>query len=303
MRIKTGVSFNQRPVPARQRLEYQKVFIVAEGEKTEPLYFDAIKKKFDIRDQIVVLQSSYSNPSQIFNDICRSLDAKGFAITPLSLLNDFYRYFGVDNDSIDYKQLRSRLDSFIGKKGIKQEDEISDDMTQQLIKRLLPVVSADNLFSYYYSKVKEGARYDDAIDEVYLVVDRDYKSFTEKQFDAVISEAPKRKINVILTNPCIEFFYLLHYDQVLSVDLVSMKSNDYVNKKRKITFAFSELKKVDLKYKKNKVDAEKYIQLYSKAKVNFINLGLCSDLFRLKHEVGTNMFDLCDLLFGLPLQS
>ena len=52
----------------------------------------------------------------------------------------------------------------------------------------------------------------DVADEYCIIVDRDERSFTEEQVEAVIASCDDEHFRLVITNPCFEFWLLLHFD-------------------------------------------------------------------------------------------
>lgn len=100
--------------------------------------------------------------------------------------------------------------------------------------------------------------FDREIDFMCLVVDRDPNSFKEWQFDEVLNTCNERGFKFLLSNPNFEFWLLLHFDEVLSLDKEKLLENEKINPGAKISVRFlpNELRKHLGKYKKNRYDVE-----------------------------------------------
>ena len=86
-----------------------------------------------------------------------------------------------------------------------------------------------------------------------LVVDRDPESFFEWQYDDVLKTCQKNGFKFLLSNPNFEFWLLLHFNEVLSLDMDKIQQNERINKNSKssVRYISNELRKVLGKYKKN----------------------------------------------------
>ncbi|MGL5355333.1 MAG: RloB family protein [Cetobacterium sp.] len=69
-------------------------------------------------------------------------------------------------------------------------------------------------------------------DELCMVIDRDPNNFFESQFDKIVQECKKNKYFLAITNPCFEFWLLLHFDisfysniELLQNKIISNKHN------------------------------------------------------------------------------
>lgn len=111
-----------------------------------------------------------------------------------------------------------------------------------------------------------------------LIVDRDYDSFSEEQFDYVKNACEKNKITLCISNPFFEFWLLLHTENVLSYD----KNN--LNDK---TFITDKLKEILGKYSKSNFNAESLIENIHTAIEN--EKEFCENIECLKNEIGSNV--------------
>ena len=53
--------------------------------------------------------------------------------------------------------------------------------------------------------------YDDSIDRICMIVDRDKGSFNDLQYKNVLETCRRKKIELYVTNPCFELWLLFHY--------------------------------------------------------------------------------------------
>lgn len=64
--------------------------------------------------------------------------------------------------------------------------------------------------------------YDENIDKICLVIDRDKDSFistpNNRQYEYVVKTCKKKGFGLYVTNPCFEFWLLLHFDEVFCLD-------------------------------------------------------------------------------------
>ena len=59
------------------------------------------------------------------------------------------------------------------------------------------------------------SKYHGESDEFGIVIDRDYKSHTEEQIRKVVEKCNNKKYRCYITNPCFEFWQLLHVSDVI----------------------------------------------------------------------------------------
>lgn len=135
--------------------------------------------------------------------------------------------------------------------------------------------------------IKSQTTYDPELDTILIIGDRDKKSFTDEQYDYVIKAIKTKNINLYITNPCIEFWFLLHFTDAknISEELIEENQNEFVLK---------ELKKFDSRYSKKLFNADYYISNIDKAIKNASNY--CNNVELLKNHVGTNLNELYKFL-------
>ena len=122
-------------------------------------------------------------------------------------------------------------------------------------------------------------------DKICFVVDRDKDSFTEVQYDNVLNTCKERKFNFYLSNPCFEFWLLMHFDDVDKLDNMKLLDNPFVTKRYRYTE--HELRKLLRGYKKSRYKA---IDLVGRIDVAIANEKFyCEDIVELKNEVGSNV--------------
>ncbi|MBR7123397.1 MAG: RloB domain-containing protein [Candidatus Methanomethylophilaceae archaeon] len=141
--------------------------------------------------------------------------------------------------------------------------------------------------------IPEPESYDPEIDHVCVIVDRDRDAHSPKTMDCFISECRESGFEPYICNPCFEFWLMLHFDEVLEVDRKKLSRNEFVGDRR-----FTEVKldeiingiNPDNHYDKTKLDPLMFMHRIGDAVRN--NRYYCSDIVRLKHDVGTNLGEL-----------
>lgn len=119
--------------------------------------------------------------------------------------------------------------------------------------------------------------YDENIDKIILVVDRDELSFTKEQYEYVVRKSEENNVDFVLTNPCFEFYLLLHLSDGKDIDKKLLDNK----------IVLSLLKQYDRRYKKSKYDVVKYVKLYETAIKNAKSFETNIDL--LMNNPGTNL--------------
>ncbi len=112
---------------------------------------------------------------------------------------------------------------------------------------IIPLERANDDNSSHPNSILEGLNeyfkndsnlYDKAMDEIWLIFDRDIQSVSEMQLRSIKKECNKREYNIGLSNPCFEFWLLCHFrnineydnDKLLENLKISNKHN-YISKK------------------------------------------------------------------------
>lgn len=144
--------------------------------------------------------------------------------------------------------------------------------------------------------IEEQSTFDKDIDKIYLVVDRDQKSFTEEQYDNIVEKTKENDIHFYVINPCFEFWLLLHFKDCKEYSNEQLIDNNYV--KTGNTFVYEELKKCDPSYTKSKFNASLYMKKLDTAIEN--SKIYETDIIALKKKIGTNI---CLLLEKLMMNN
>ena len=242
-----------------------KLFLMMEGVDTEPIYF---KEYFLNKRNVEYLpfersknDLGWSNPSLLMNQLLLELNCELSTFTYAEFMPFLVRYLKNTNQFLDVSAFKREFNSCLSKKGALP----SMSCSEQLIDAVFEELKTTSFLDLIYQGLNDVKRdfsnfvesyYDEDADEIALVVDRDRLSFTEEQYEKVIRDGKDNNISVYVTNPCFEFFLALHLSDMLNVDKNALRENLKTNN---ITFAHSELLKLDPEYKKENFDVNKYI--------------------------------------------
>ena len=130
-----------------------------------------------------------------------------------------------------------------------------------------------------------GITYDKTLDKICLIVDRDKDSFVSGQYKYVVDKCKECGFMLCVSNPCFEFWLLLHFDEVLSLDKDKLLNNPKMNAKRR--YAEYSLKIVYPGYRKSSYCAERFVKNIDIAIEN--EKKFCEDINELEHTVGSNI--------------
>ena len=225
-RIETEFAKNRK---SEIRYATTKYYIFSEGEVTERKYFEHLNKSYLSKNvEIINILRDYdstgeSNPSKIIQLIDELLITNENEITIKELKRKLENWAhennrsvkGVlktisskynDNKIIKYQELKKIVyDFFMG--------EIYIDLSKNFVKYL----------NY------QDVTYVPTIDKICLVVDRDKKSFTKKQYTDVSNFCKKNNIKYYVSNPCFELWLYMHFREIEKEKDDALLKNKYVS--------------------------------------------------------------------------
>lgn len=170
-------------------------------------------------------------------------------------------------------------------------DEIKIDTIDDLINKINLDPSIETIISNnsLTELIKKQSTYCPDIDKIIIIGDRDRQSFVDKQYDRVLDLIKDRNIDLIISNPCLEFWFLLHY-----TDAKEINKKEWNSLPDAAQLVINELKKFETKYKKTNINIRNYI---GKEDTAIKNAKLYStNLVDLKNNIGTNMEKLFEIL-------
>ena len=127
--------------------------------------------------------------------------------------------------------------------------------------------------------------YEEDFDEICLIVDRDKESFIESQYEYVKEKCLEKGFRFCVTNPCFEFWLLMHSEKVFDLDQEKLLENPKITSKRR--YAEYELHKIYPSYKKSNYKAEEFVENIDTAIKN--EKEFCEDVEGLKDSIGSNI--------------
>ena len=89
---------------------------------------------------------------------------------------------------------------------------------------------------------KRSITYDEQVDKICFVIDRDRKSFVSEQYAYVLNSCRENGFGFYLSNPCFEMWLLMHYDEVFDLDESMLLANPKVTSDKR--YAEHELRKL-----------------------------------------------------------
>ena len=299
-------NFAERTRISKEDRTRKKYFLVCEGNRTEGIYFNTInelKDKIGINPLIEIIsiertytEEGWSNPKKILEQLLKDLEEIENGKISYKTLVDKIIEIIMEDEKISSKILKE-ISSEKMIENIKNDIESLDNIVENveedcefllnmIIKKLfLTIEEIPNILETVLKNIEnKQITYSEDIDKMCLIVDRDKKSFKEEQYNYVKEECKKKNFKLYITNPCFEFWLLLHFDEVHLINKEELLENKRASSK--VRFVESELKKY-FPYNKNKYNAELLIEKIDLAIEN--EKRFCEDIERLKNELGSNV--------------
>lgn len=288
----------------------KKYFLVYEGSKTEEIYFDAVNR---LRDEVGInplielvpvirdfSEEGWSNPKKILDRLIQNIQYINHeCISYEFLLNCIIDYLYSDLLMSQAKIAKSVMWSFLHK--ICKEElaaELEDVVEVDDIERVGRCIFAKLKSKYHIAELIDDIdeiisygklNYEAGFDKICLIVDRDRESFLSipgnNQYDYVLSKCRENGFVMCVTNPCFEFWLLLHYGEVFSLSRESLAENAKISNKRR--YAEQCLREICPKFHKNSYPAEELVRRINIAIEN--EKKFCEDVVELEHSIGSNI--------------
>ena len=298
--------FAERTRISKEDRTIKKYFLVFEGNRTEEIYFNAInelKDKIGINPLIEIIsiertytEEGWSNPKKILEQLLKDLEEIENGKISYKTLVDKIIEIIMEDEKI-FSKISKEISSEKMIENIKNDIESLDNIVENveedcefllnmIIKKLfLTIEEIPNILEAVLRNIEnKQITYSEDIDKMCLIVDRDKKSFKEEQYNYVKEECERKNFKLYVTNPCFEFWLLLHFDEVHLINKEELLENKRASSK--VRFVESELKKY-FPYNKNKYNAELLIEKIDLAIEN--EKKFCEDIEELKDKLGSNI--------------
>lgn len=299
-------NYNKRKQVHKTNEVKRRFFLVYEGAKTEDIYFNEINNsreelQIDPLIDIIPLERAFvekneSNPKVIVDKIINHFFAENKKATIgnykdlIICITDYLK----DEEDISDQAERNILAylKFIVYRCLDKTFETSID-ENEVESIMIAVVnyynSITNMNSILIENINEylnssSTVFDPEIDKICLIVDRDRKSFTKEQYKYVLEQCEKYKVDLYVTNPCFEFWILLHFDDYNELLIDQLFKNEKYNNK---TYAEREVIKRMPNFKKGIYDAKSLMPNVKKAIER--EHGYCENVRELDNNVGSNI--------------
>ena len=240
----------------------------------------------------------WSNPKKILDRVIENLEeSRTNHISYETLLNRIMDYF-YEMKIISASKVQSRIIwkamcRICEEKYFKKLDSYVDDIEKScslILKTLQEEYELDHVISDISNIIKEGGfTYAEGFDKICLIIDRDRESFVSSsknnQYKYVVDKCEEMGFGLYVTNPCFEFWLLLHFDKVFELDRDKLLENPKVTAKRR--YVEQELRKIYPGYKKASYRAEELVKAIDHAIDN--EKKFCEDIVNLENTIGSNI--------------
>lgn len=286
----------------------RKYFLVYEGSDTEMIYFDtvnAMREEIGLSPLIELVpvirsysEQGWSNPKKILDRIIENLEEnKTNHISYETLLNRMMDYFYetkiITTSKVQARSIWNTMHRIcINNLHKKLDSDVEDVETvcRLILASLQEEYELQHVVSDIPNIIKEGnLTYAEGFDKICLIVDRDRESFIStsenNQYEYVMKKCHEKGFELYITNPCFEFWLLLHFDKVFELDRKKLLRNPKMTAKRR--YVEQELRKIWSGYEKSSYRAEMLVKDIDRAIRN--EKKFCEDVVELENSVGSNV--------------
>lgn len=286
----------------------KRYFLVFEGASTEKIYFEAIENARDdvgidpLVELVPIIRSysenGWSNPRKILDRIIENLEEEQTGqLVYESLLNRIMDYL-YDEKIITTSKVQAHALWRILEKGCREilnkrlndkVEHLTEDCNK-IIEYLNQESDIINIIDDISDMIRSSnITYDSRFDRICLIVDRDKESFlatsANDQYGYVLQTCQAKGFGFYVSNPCFEFWLLLHFDAVFDLDRDKLLENPQVTAKRRYTE--HELRKLLPGYSKGKYNSERLMLNVNTAVEN--EHRFCEDSEEMRDALGSNV--------------
>ncbi|HAE42240.1 MAG TPA: hypothetical protein DCG34_04885 [Clostridiales bacterium] len=312
MRVTSRIPFGDRRT-GESKLR-KKYFFAFEGKRTEGIYFTGLLRKYQrlsnnpILFEVIMfarakVHDGESHPQKIFSLLSKCLQSNTIGDSECTYRDLLEGYLSYTQMELSRGYLKAKVfragQKILSSRHLKEDDLIDQDSAKFVLEELedfceehLTIKGGiENVRAVFIEIQRDDLVFDKVIDDVCLIVDRDKGSFFESQYDAVYAGCIQAGYRLFVTNPCFEFFLLLHKTDCKEYSQQELLDNE---KEQKKTFVERKLKGYVPDYKKEKYSFESFEKEVETALNNAKNYAC--DLGDLKSLPGSNLPELIEEL-------
>ena len=281
-------------------------FLAFEGIRTEYQYFSGIRDKQEslgitALQDITLLQrhatkENHSNPAVFLPQVIQSLE---------EYHTGHYHVTTIVEHAVDWLILHNHLpkkgcrkqqmwdglleklddDGYSPDEVVRDRDALIQTLRNHLIDLYTTQISNDALKAFHTYLKQQFLTYNPRYDKACVIIDRDPESFTSAQYDRILTLCCEKKISLHLSNPCFEFWLLLHFPVVFELEPQELLANKKITRTKR--FLEVELQKINTSFQKNHLRFEMFEEHIDTAIEN--EASFCEDIAALKTELGSNV--------------
>lgn len=249
-----------------------KILFFVEGAETERIYLNELAKRIPVSKNLDI---------EIF-DRWKDLSGESNQLKVVIKTKEYLSKCG----NLGKKQ-RKKIQSTIDL--LESKSLTIDDILERItaLNKLLEyeILSTKEILLNQLLSIKTCYDFDESIDKICFVLDRDCGSFTANQFDQVLALCKECNYELGMSTPNFEFFLLLHLTDLKDINSKTIFEN-------KNEFTLKKLKEIlgnehDLTFKKNKYDASLYFDNIDNFESNISNYT--TDNLELKESIGSSL--------------
>ncbi len=285
----------------------RKYFLSYEGIKTEVQYFDGIIKyrnQINIRDDVELIPLlrnhtflGWSNPLKAFERTKFCIDnLKNNRRNISSFVSSVVEFCFYNSNDLSQKEdavyLYDVIMDFLAEDyKLRKEDNLYfNDVRVEEISKSIEVYIKNNYSINNINKFikSQFIPFNSELDKVCLIVDRDKRSVNDDQYNQLLKKCSENNYELYVSNPCFEFWLLLHFKEVFELDRSKLFENEKISDEdNAIHYTEDELKKLLPVFEKNNICFDK---LMNKIKLAIENeKAFEQDINKLNNNIGSNI--------------
>lgn len=243
-------------------------------------------------------EKGWSNPKKTVDRILRDLEeSKAGQITYETLLNWIMDYLESERLlSFGSRKAKNTLGFIVVDPGKKLQVQLSDvvvnlEQSCQDIAESFNQTEQNNILVDAVPQIirNRSIVYEEGFDKICFIIDRDKDSFlshdNNNQYAYVKNKCKEKGFGFYLTNPCFEFWLLLHFDDVKTLDEEKLLNNPKVSSRRRYTE--QELRNRMKNYAKSSYDTTWFMNRIDIAVEN--EKDYCEDENMLEYSIGNRV--------------
>ena len=270
-RLATAITQESR-ANLKERSIRSKILFFVEGARTERIYLSELKKN---------ISPSKNLDIEIF-DRWKNLSGESNQLKVVTKTKEY-----LDKCGYITRKQKIKIESTISLLESKTLtiDDILEKITELNNFLGAEILSTREVLLNQLLSIKTCYDFDESIDKICFVLDRDCGSFTSEQYSQVLDLCRECNYDLGMSTPNFEFFLLLHLTDSKDIDekIIFENAQDFTLKELKKTLK----DEYELSYKKDKYDASLFISNFDNFENNILNYSQCNE--DLKNQVGSSL--------------